>query len=304
MKNKITFCVSLLAFTFLSSGSFSQDICMVSADFVDGEDYIVFWEQPADISNLDSVIVYRKQGQESVFTRIGAVAVGPTLPTKFTDNNANTMDTTKYSIAFKTNLGVELPMSPWHQAVVYDYSGQGNGIWIWTAYKKEDQVDPSYIVEYRCMLQMPGNPYVNIGSMSNTTLSWTDANWSSHTDGFYVIETELPTCSINEKANINTSRSNIKQQFTNAEAGLNESTLKGTMFSFLSNPVETVLSVEFEQDVQNGKLWISSVNGQQLSMTTFKGKTFQLNVSEFSQGVYFFNVEVNRVITTKRFVKQ
>ena len=304
MKIKIAFCVSLIMVTFLSNNSFSQDICMVSADFVDGENYIVFWEQPADISNLDSVIVYRQEGQETVFTRIGAVAVGPTLPTKFTDTNANTMDTTKYSIAFKTNVGVELPMSPWHQAVVYDYSGQGNGIWIWTAYKKEDQVDPSYIVEYRCMLQMPGDPYVNIGSMSNTTLSWADANWTSHTDGLYVIETELPTCSINEKANINTSRSNIKQQFTNAEAGIKESTLQGTMFTFLSNPIETELFVEFEKEIQNAKVWVSSVNGQQLSMTPFTGKTFQLNVSEYSQGVYFFNVEVNGVITTKRFVKQ
>lgn len=296
--------MSLLAVAFLSNHSHSQEICMVSADFTNGEDYIVFWEQPADISNLDSVIIYRQQGQETVFTRVGAVEVGPTLPTKFTDSNANTMDTTKYSIAFKTTVGVELPMSPWHQAVVYDYSGQGNGIWIWTAYKKEGQVDPSYITEYRCMLQMPGAPYVNIGSMSNTTLSWTDANWASHTDGFYVIETELPTCTINEKANINTSRSNIKQQITNAEAGINESSLKGTMFTFANNPVQSDLLVEFEQEMQQAKVWVSSVNGQQVSRITVTGKSVQLNVSDLSQGVYLFNVEVNGVITTKRFVKQ
>lgn len=304
MKNKITFCLSLLAFSFLSNSASSQEICMVSADFVDGETYIVFWEQPADISNLDSVIIYRKQGQESIFTRIGGVKIGATLPTKFTDMNANTMDTTKYSIAFKTTVGVELPMSPWHQAVVYDYTGQGNGIWVWTPYKKENQVDESYIVEYRCMLQMPGNSFVSIGSMSNTTTTWTDANWTSHTTGLYVMETELPNCSFIEKANINTSRSNIKQQITNAEAGINESTLKGTSFSILSNPVANELIVVFENEMHNATVWISTVNGAQLSKAKLNGNTYQLSVSDLSQGVYFFNVEVNGVVSTKRFVKQ
>lgn len=277
---------------------------MVSADFVDAENYIVFWEQPADISNLDSVIVYRKQGLESVFTRIGAVAVGPTIPTKYTDLNANTMDTTKYSIAFKNNLNIEGPMSPWHQAVVYDYSSQGQGIWIWTPYKKENQLNVDYITEYRCMLQMPGDSFTNIGSMSNTTTSWTDANWTSHTDGMYVIETELPTCSYIEKANINTSRSNIKQQFTNAEAGISEPSLLGVAYHILSNPVQDELIVKFETDLKNAVIWISSSNGSQFQKSQVNGNEFKTDISNFSQGFYFLNVEVNGVITSKRFIKK
>ena len=45
----------------------AQSICLVSADYQTGEDYIVFWEQFADLTNLDSVLIYRQQGTETSF---------------------------------------------------------------------------------------------------------------------------------------------------------------------------------------------------------------------------------------------
>lgn len=291
-------------FVFCTSNVRAQEICMVTAEYSIGEDYIVIWEQPADISTLDSVIIYRKQGGELVFSRVGAVAVGLTIPTKFTDVNANTIDTTKYSIAFKNNLNVEGPMSPWHQPVVYDYSSTGGGEWLWTAYKKENQLDESYITEYRCMMDQTGSGnFVSMGSISNTQLSWTDANWVANETYTFVMETELPSCSYIEKANINTSRSNIKQQFTNAEAGISESYLKGVSFDILSNPVSDNLTVLFNDELKNATIWVSAMNGKQFGKSKLTGNEFKLSVSELSQGVYFFNVEVNGVISTKRFIK-
>lgn len=294
-----------LSLVFCSSKVNAQEICMVTAEYSLGEDYIVIWEQPADISTLDSVIIYRKQGQESVFSRVGAVAVGLTIPTKFTDVNATTTDTTKYSIAFKNNLNVEGPKSLWHQPVVYDYSGQGNGLWVWTAYKKENQLDESYITEYRCMMDQTGTgSFSSMGSISNTQNSWVDANWLNNETYTFVMETELPSCSYIEKANINTSRSNIKQQISTAEAGINESYLKGVSFDIVSNPVSDNLTVLFNDELNNATIWVSAMNGKQFGKSQLTGNNYKMSVSELSQGIYFFNVEVNGVISTKRFIKK
>lgn len=305
MKAKITNYLSVFSIYMLANLAHSQEICLVTADFVNGEKYIVFWEQPVDISNIDSVVVYRKQGVELVFSRIGAVKVGPTLPTKFTDVNANTIDTTKYAIAFKDNLNVEGPMSSWHQPVVYDYSGQGNGIWVWSPYTKENQVDESYITEYRCMIDQSGGgtAFSLLGTIANNTTTWTDVNWASNVNAIYVMETELPTCTYIEKANINTSRSNIKQQFTNAEAGISESKLKSVNFEFLSNPVGNELNISFEDELKNATIWVSTSNGKQILSSKLSGKNYIMNVSSLSQGLYFVNVKVNGVVTTKRFIK-
>ena len=96
----------------------AQEICIVTADFTNGTNYIVYWEQPDDITGLDSVIVYRKQSTDNIFSRIGAVNVGAGEQTFFEDAAANTIDVTKYAIAYKTDGGVIGALSPWHQPMV------------------------------------------------------------------------------------------------------------------------------------------------------------------------------------------
>ena len=76
----------------------SQQICMVTADYQDGEDYIVMWEEIGNPS-IDSIFIYRKAGTETVFSKVGATKYTDVAPTFFVDSDVNTMDTTKYAIS-------------------------------------------------------------------------------------------------------------------------------------------------------------------------------------------------------------
>ncbi len=305
MKNKFTFCLTLLIASLTSYSAQSQTICNATADTVDGVDYIVYWEQPSNITNIDSAIIYKDVMLSGTFVRVGAVKVGATDPTHFRDYNSNTLLITRYAVAFKDLSNVEGPRSLWHQPVVLDYDPAGLGVWNWTPYQIENQVSSAYIVEYRCMIDLLANGnFTLLGTVSNTQLAWTDANWASHTASYYVMETVLPTCNFIEKANINTSRSNIKQQFTNAEAGISESSLKGVKFDILSNPVSDNLEIIFNEELNNATIWISATNGTQLENAKVTGTEYKSSISHLSQGIYFVNVEVNGVVTTKRFIKK
>ena len=277
----------------------AQEICIVTADFTNGTNYIVYWEQPDDITGLDSVIVYRKQSTDNIFSRIGAVNIGAGEQTFFEDAAANTIDVTKYAIAYKTDGGVIGALSPWHQPIVNDY--EGNGLWEWTAYEKEDQVDESYITGYTCWLDMGGGAgYVSIGSVPNTQTFWTDSNFPSHTDGVYVIEAGLPSCDYETKAEINTSRSNIKQQFPNSEMSISEK--EDAVFTLTPNPSTDIVLVEFKNAHQS-KVWINTVNGAKVYETINTSQTLKIDVSNFEAGVYFINVSSGKKITSRKFVK-
>src|SRR5690606_26554124 len=132
----------------------SQTVCLVSADSITGLDCIVYWELPANISNIDSAVIYKQDSLMGSFDRIGAVQVNATNPTNFRDLNANTLVSNRYAVAFKDFSNVEGPRSLWHQPVILDYASSGMGEWTWTPYQIENEVSSAYIVEYRCMIDL------------------------------------------------------------------------------------------------------------------------------------------------------
>lgn len=280
----------------------AQNICLVTANF-GGQDYVVYWEPFTDYTGLDSVLIYKKQGAELTFQQTGAVKIGPTESTYFTDVNSNTILTTKYAIAIRDSSGNIGPLSPWHQGIIMDYTG--NGGFSWTAYQKEDQVDESYIGGYECFLDMSGTgAYTSLGSFDNTQLSWVDANYQSHTIGYYVIIADLPSCEYQTKANINTSRSNIKQQISNAQAGVEDQVLNAVQFEIAPNPVSTQLTLRFGEQQHQVQLWISDASGAVIKKDVVSGSEWSTEIRELPAGVYFVNVKQAGVVSTKRFVKQ
>lgn len=280
----------------------AQNICLVTADFELGHDYIVIWEQFADLTNLDSVFIYRKQGIESSFTKVGAVDIGPMEQTYFRDETITTMDTTKYAIAILDSSGNVGALSPWHQSVVLDY--QGNGELWWTPYKKQDQVDDSYIIGYEFQTDESGfGNFVTNAQMANDEFYWLDEMYQFQPQAQYVVLTHLPDCQFITKANINTSRSNIKQQYSNASASIAESKLMGLSYTLAPNPATDVLNVVFEEAVAEATGWISGINGEGCPAQMISGTDCSFDISHLAQGVYFVHVLNKGVISTVKWIK-
>lgn len=309
MKNTFTY---LLLSILIGSSTFqskAQTICMVSADFQTGENYMVMWEEFADVSLIDSIYIYRQEGTETVFTKIGAVDVTLTSPTYFVDTDALTMDTTKYAISYLYTTGTESVRSYWHQPVVLDYVENNDGQIIWTKYKKEDQLDEDYIFGYECFMDPNGiGNFNSMSVMENTDNMWFDQGFLSHPSCKYVVEVGLPDCNVLTKSNINTSRSNIKNQQSNASviegggtSGLHN--LTGTSYSISPNPATDFITVSTEQEI-SAKIWISNAKGQVYFNQTLEGDSIEFNVANLTSGVYFVNIEQNGVVTSKKFIKK
>jgi hypothetical protein len=307
MKNTSTKFLLLVLIAFSSLKMNAQTICMVTADFQTGENYMVMWEQFADVSLFDSIYIYRQEGTETVFSKIGAVDVTLTSPTYFVDSDANTMDTTKYAISYLYATGAESTLSYWHQPALLDYVDDVTGQILWTKYKKEDQLDESYILSYECF--MDPNGIGNFGSastMMNFEVTWFDQAHDTHPSCKYVVEVALPDCNVLTKSNINTSRSNIKNQQSNAsvvaeEAGIQK--LQATNYSISPNPASDRITITTENLV-TGNVWISNLKGQELAIKLIDGKSIDFDVRALQAGVYFVNIENGGVVTSKKFIKK
>lgn len=298
MKNS-TIKSGLFLFVLISTQQLqAQQVCLVSSDYLDGERYIVVWEKPADLTGLDSVYIYRKAGVESIFSKVGAQDINDS--SYFKDMTSNTIDTTKYAITFLTNSGIESTLSPWHQGVVLDYFSGGN--LVWTKYKKQNQIDESYISGYEMMVDQTAlGAYTSVGLFLNNITVWNDVAAAINPLSTYYVETYLPTCNIT-KANINTSRSNIKQQFSNSEAGIIEAD-KEILIQISPNPTSKLINVSLDDSFIGAEYSINDASGKILFNGNVKSKTFSLDLSEIQNGTYFINFDKKGRVVTKIFIK-
>lgn len=301
MKSLIRIVNTVLFFTLYVTPSFSQDVCMVTSDFQTGEHYMVVYNKPADITGIDSVLFYRRQGQETVFTQIGSQSINEL--SYFIDYSSNTLDTTKYAIKLKDVAGGLTPLSFYHQGVVLDYNSSGTspGTLTWTKYKKEDQTTESY-QNFNCLMDETGlGAFVSQGYLMWYQNSWTDLNYNLHPSAQYVIETTLPVCDIT-KANINTSRSNIKKQYANSQAGIETNGSIITM-QVSPNPIESDLTILFDNQLIGSKLTICNTSGEIVYTGSVLSNDMTINIDHLTKGSYFLSVETASRIFAQSFIK-
>jgi hypothetical protein len=288
---KFTF-LSALALTVLSfsySNSFAQEICLVSADYDNAEKYFVVWEKPLDPENYDSVFIYRKMDPESVFTKIGGTSMNDDF-SFFLDTASNTITTTFYRISFRNNFGIESAPSPWHRPVIMDYI---DGTLTWTLYEKENQVDESWVAGYACLRDETGlGLYTTMGywetSAGATQTSWFDQEAPFNTDFIYQMGVDLPNCSVT-RANINTSRSNIKRQYANDEVSVQE-TPSNTNILISPNPIIDWMNIQVDANFSGDNYLISDASGKIINSGVLSGKSVTIDLSKIQNGVYFFTV--------------
>lgn len=289
-----------LLFSFLIGAQHiqAQEVCLVSSDYLDGERYIVVWEKPADLTGLDSVFIYRRAGIETVFTKVGAQDINDS--SYFKDMTSNTIDTTKYAISFLTNAGIESTLSAWHQGVVLDYLSGGD--LVWTKYKKQNQLDESYISSYEIMVDQTAlGAYTSMEIFLNSITDWVDQAAAINPLSTYYIETNLPTCNVT-KANINTSRSNIKKQFSNSEVGINGIN-KEIIIHLSPNPSSKLINVTLDDSFIGADYSIHDASGKVLFNGNVKTTTFSIEIEEIQNGTYFINFDNKGNVVTKIFMK-
>ena len=116
-------------------------------------------------------------------------------------------------------------------------------------------------------------------------------------------------CNVLTKANINTSRSNIKNQQSNLavmeeeEQSAGISLIQGVHFTLSPNPVVDVLTISANESF-DGSYWITNVKGEKVEAKSISGNSLSLDISSLESGVYFFNLESKGIVSSKKFVKK
>lgn len=292
--------IAVACLALLSNTIQAQNICMVTADFNEAENYIVIWEQPSNAALLDSVYIYRKQEGEFSYTKIGSQSVDEL--SFFVDQTSNTIKNTWYRISFVDFNGIEGVMSPYHKPVVLDYQ---DGLLIWTQYVKEDQVDETWIAGYACMRDETGlGMYSTMGYWETvtgqTTTQWFDQEAATYPNFTYQMQIDLPSCAVT-RANINTSRSNIKRQFSNSEASVDELTSSSVVIA--PNPVEDVMNIELDQKFVDQYYSISDATGKEVMSGKISNDKMQLAMDNLEKGTYFLHIQFQGKFYSKAFMK-
>lgn len=304
--NKIHLALIFLSgiFSFTSLG---QEVCMVSADFDTAENYIVIWEKPADITGIDSVIIYRKQGVETFFTRVGSRSMQDDF-SFFIDPNSSTMVRHWYRIAYLYNSGIESAPSPWHHPVILDYL---DGLLVWTLYEKEGQIDETWVSGYACMRDEMGlGWYTTMGewetASGSTQTQWLDSEAQTSQGFEYQMIIELPACDIT-KANINTSRSNIKSQISNedeeAQSGMSSLALN-VNFALSPNPAHDKIRIELDEKLVGADFVISSLAGQIVNRGQITLNNQEVNINQLEAGGYLFTIRFEGMNYSRQFIKK
>lgn len=303
MKKFIIRFAFVLTFLSLSNTSLlSQEICLVSADYDSAEKYFIVWEKPLDPENYDSVFIYRKMEPETVFTKIGGVSMNDDF-SFYLDTTSNTITNTFYRITFQDNAGNESQLSPWHRPVVMDYL---DGTLVWTTYEKENQVDETWISGYACLRDETGlGLFSTMGywetAAGSTQTSWIDQEAPFNTDFVYQMAVDLPNCSVT-RANINTSRSNIKRQFSNAEVAVSEITAN-TSISISPNPLQDWMNVQVADQFSGATYIISDASGKMIRKGTLEGLQVSIDLTDTEKGLYFFTIRHQDKNYSKVFMK-
>ncbi len=303
---------NILVVSFFLSGIFSfnlfgQEICMVTADFDDAKKFVVIWEKPAVTTGIDSVIIYRKKGAETVFTRIGARSMQDDF-SFFVDEGSSTITESWYRIAYLSTTGIESAPSPWHSPVILDFL---DGLLVWTLYEKEDQLDPSWVSGYECLRDETGlGVYTSMGywwtSTGGAQTEWLDSEAASQQNFVYQMQMDLPACDIT-KSNINTSRSNIKGMMSNeeeeeAQAGIG-SVYSNMNFALSPNPAQENIRIELDEQLVGSDFMITNSTGKIMNRGQLLLHEQLLDIDQLESGVYFFTIRFEGKNFSRTFIK-
>ena len=262
-------------------------ICLVTVDDQSTHN-IVFWEEPADVSLIDSYFIYRET-TSGVYSKIGSVHWS--AQSEYHDNTANPNATSyRYKLSVLDICGVESALSPFHQTIHLQYLGNGN--FLWTFYLIEGSSNPvtSFNV-YRDNLD-DGN-FQPIGLVPGTNSTFSDITYAAFPNSVYLVDVNWNISCSPPLPFVNTTRSNIRRKTDVVSI----QTLSPEYISIYPNPAEDIISVEFSP-TGISQLQLLNTLGQMVwheaDLKTHASTARTIHVGAFPKGVYVLAAETNQ----------
>ncbi len=287
------------------------DICLVTVDTM-GINNEIFWEKTL-YADVDSFIVYREVST-NVFKRIAAISVN--AYSGYTDtaraigpaNGDPNTTAYKYKLQIRDVCGSYSQLSLWHQTLFIQ--DQQNGNFNWNAYAIESSPTPVSVYDlYR--INVANNSYTLVTSTTANLAtdpqytSWqTTAKWRVQANGFNCNPTNKVSGTLDQKIK---TKSNIKNDKLMAPQGIHSYALLNEVIKVYPSPAKDLLYIDGKAFANNELVVeIQNALGQIVysrSYVAIANGDYQINVNEFTNGVYFVNIKHdNKAIAIKKIV--
>lgn len=285
--------------------------CMVTVDEVSNHN-IVYWNK-ADYTNVDSFIVYREINsgdykKVGAVNRISGLFIDTTQQLYFPNTGNPNTASYRYKLQIRDTCGDFSALSTFHKTIYLSHNG---GTFNFTHYEIENESVPlTGLTSY--VLMRDGNNTGNwdvVGSSFGSTLTITDASYSSYPNGKWRIET-LWNISCNGTPPVNSTFSNIITDTTTVD-GINDVTGFSIPVSIYPNPYSQNTTIHYSlHSSAEVKLEVYNTLGETLETLVNANQNpgeykygFSAKALGYSAGVYFVKISVNNKYRVMRIVE-
>lgn len=271
----------------------APEICIVGVN--SNNKNMIIWNKKHS-TVIDSYFVYKETNITNVYQYIGAV--NKDSLSVFEDTNSfPSVQSNKYKISIKDKCGLETMPSDAHKTMHLTIN-QGMGTsWnlIW------DEYQGFQVSTYNIFRGTTSDSLFHIGTSSGSNTSYSDLSAPSG-DIFYQVELISPN-QCNPTRSYNSSLSNIA---SNNDIGTFECGNKTSLFSIYPNPGTNWVIIKTERTFASECiLKIFNPQGKLIMETKLNDQnTLEIDVNNFSKGIYYFKLETEKGIDIQKFIKK
>jgi hypothetical protein len=277
-----------------------QEICVVTADSATGNYNIVVWEKPADVSNIDSFVIYREITLGN-YQQIGAVHRDSL--SLYNDFSANPNSTNyKYKVKVLDTCGSIGNFGLYHNSIHLQYLSFGN--FQWTFYEIENTANQVASYNFYRDDNATGN-FVLLQIIPGSNNSFTDVNYASYPNARYRVDVNWLSGNICNptRATVNTTRSNIKN--SGFATDYDELNVLSDLISVSPNPADDLLNVLLPDLKSKYTITIYNSLGQKVSeRLEIEPGNNVLDLTSLSKGLYSLCIETTKSKVYKKVVIQ
>lgn len=273
----------------------TASICVIS---VENDHNLIVWNM-LNNSNVESYRIYRENDQANIFELLATI---PAMQTNtYEDITANpSIRAYRYKMTAMDVCYGETPMSDFHKTVHLTINQGLNNSWnlIWTPY--EGMEFPSY----RLYRGTAPETLDLIATMPSTLTSMTDFE-APEGPLFYQIEMVMDgSCMLYTRDNTAYSgaRSNIVYNGVTAI-----SSYDGSDLTLYPNPTTGMVTVKLSPETcnQTPEIQVFDIYGRRLQVMAVAGETTQIDLSQYSTGIYIVKVvKGGKVVAVRKVVKE
>jgi len=272
-----------------------NDICIVTVDSISNTNRVV-WEKDLNATNISHYNIYKESSQSGVYYLVDEVPYDSL--SKWIDPVSNPqVRAWRYKISVVDDCGNESVVSNEHKTIHLTVNEGINNSYnlIW------DHYDGLNYSTYEIYRKTNGGVWTLVTSLPSNLNSYTDVTPPVGTE-YYRVEAIMSANCEPTRAGVNTSRSNVKNTPNAAPFGQSISESELNLVSIYPNPSTGIYNINIPKGLKLELTILNSIGATIISNSIESNS--MIDLSAYSNGLYFLQLKENQNTKTFKLIKQ